>query len=78
MIITFDLEGRMEGCAFFALYAGLRMYKEQKEKVVEPGAISTPAAEAYCMLRDLEEQHPVEYKQAGIEFQEVYGEHKKN
>jgi len=73
MTIEFDFEGRDEGAAFFALYAGLRMYKEQKEKSVTGEAISIPAMEAYGMLEDLKEQYPLEYKQAGVEFQEAYG-----
>lgn len=78
MIITFDLEARDEGAAFFALYAGLRMYKEQKEKAVTGPAISIPALEAYGMLEDLKEQYPLEYQQAGVEFQEVYGKSEHN
>lgn len=78
MKIVFDFEARMENEAFFALYAGLRMYKEQKEKSVPGGAISIPAAEAFCMLCDLEEQYPIQYKQAGIEYQDVYGNIQKN
>lgn len=78
MEIVFDFEGRMESEAFFALYAGLRMYREQKEKHLEDGAISLPAAEAYCMLCDLKEQYPKEYEQAGVEYQEVYGDSKQN
>lgn len=78
MKIIFDLEARDEGAAFFALYAGLRMYKEQREKRVEGEGISIAAAEAYGMLEDLKEQYPLEYKQAGVEFQEVYGKPEKN
>lgn len=50
MKIEFDLEGRDESAAFFALYAGLRMYKEQREKRCEGNAMSFTAAEAYGML----------------------------
>lgn len=76
--IVFDFEGRDTGAAFFALYAGLRMYKEQREKRVEGPGISIAAAEAFCMMEDLREQYPLEYQQAGIEFQEVYGKPEKN
>lgn len=78
MTITFDLEGRDEGAAFFSIYAGLRMYKEQREKRVEGAGISIAAAEAYGMLQDLKEQFPIEYQQAALEFQEVYGDSSKN
>ena len=72
MKIFFDFEARDEGAAFFALYAGLRMYKEQREKRVEKDAISIPAAEAFCMLEDLKEQFPDEYEEAVIEYNECY------
>lgn len=78
MQIVFDLEAMDEGAAFFALYAGLRMYKEQREGRCEGGAISIAAACAFCMLEDLKNQYPKEYAQAGVEFQEVYGESNKN
>lgn len=80
MKIKFDFEGREEYCAFFALYAGLRMYKEQKEKQVmeseEIGLFSIPAAEVFCMLQDLKQQHPKEYAEAVDEYNEVYGTNK--
>jgi hypothetical protein len=73
MEIKFDFEARDEECAFFALYAGLRMYKEQREKnVSSPDAISFAAAEAYGLLEDLKEQHPKEYGLAEKEYNEVY------
>lgn len=87
MKIIFDFEGRMENEAFFALYAGLRMYKEQKNKQIRllneskpenERTFSIPAAEAYCMLQDMKEQYPVLYQQAGVEYQEVYGSPDKN
>lgn len=81
MKIKFDLEGRMEDEAFFALYAGLRMYKEQKDseyelskqlKQIPKGAFSIPAAEAYCLLMDLKEKFPKMYREAEEEYNEVY------
>lgn len=81
MKIIFDFEGRMENEAFFALYAGLRMYKEVKENQIraaelagtqEPGAISIPAAEAFGMLCDLEENFPRRYKYAKEEYEANY------
>lgn len=81
MIVKFNLEGRDEGAAFFALYAGLRMYKEQKDKQtillnetkddIEK-TFSIPAAEAYCMMQDLREKFPKQYEEAKQEFEEVY------
>ena len=82
MKIKFDFEARDEFCAFFALYAGLRMYKEQKdeqtrllnEKQIESEKLfSIPAAEAYCVLEDLREQKPKMYNEAVEEYNEVYG-----
>jgi len=81
MIVKFNLEGRDEGAAFFALYAGLRMYKEQKEKQIillneikddSEKTFSIPAAEAYCMMQDLREKFPKQYEEAKQEFEEVY------
>jgi hypothetical protein len=81
MIVKFNLEGRDEGAAFFALYAGLRMYKEQKDKQtillnetkddIEK-TFSIPAAEASCMMQDLREKFPKQYEEAKQEFEEVY------
>lgn len=81
MKIVFDLEGRMEEEAFYALYAGLRMYKEVKENQIkaaelsgmqEPGAISIPAAEAFCMMEDLRTKFPKLYYEAEAEYEENY------
>lgn len=81
MKIIFDLTGRLKDCAFFAIYAGLRMYKEQKESEIllkeqmgqqEPGAISLPAAEAFCCLEELKQQHPSWYADAEDEYNDVY------
>ena len=83
MIVKFNLEGRDEGAAFFALYAGLRMYKEQKDKKIKllneqkedsEKTFSIPAAEAYCMMEDLREKFPKHYEEAKQEFNEVYAE----
>lgn len=81
MIIEFDFEGRDQGAAFFALYAGLRMYKEVKENQIKASslvdenkstAISVPAMEAYGMMCDLEEQFPNYFKEAEQEYNENY------
>ena len=72
MTITFDLEAGDSQAGFFALYAGLRMYMEQKQSRVPEGKISIPAAEAYCMLRDLAEQYPDEYLEAKDEYEAAY------
>lgn len=83
MIVKFNLEGRDEGAAFFALYAGLRMYKEQKQKQIRllnetkddsEKTFSIPAAEAYCMMQDLREKFPKQYEEAKQEFNAVYAE----
>ena len=75
--ITFDLEGSIKSLAFFALYAGLRMYKEQKEKTVaetmETGTLSLAAAEAGVLLEQLKTQFPAFYTDCEEEFNEVYG-----
>lgn len=72
--IKFDMEAKIQDCAFFALYAGLRMYKEQKDRQPkEAGTFSIAAAEAYCLLQDLKESHPKEYAEAVAEYDEVYG-----
>lgn len=82
MIIKFDFEGRDEEAAFFALYAGLRMYKEKKDRQVKllnaangnsEEQFSIPAAEAFCMLQDLKEKFPKEYAEASEEYEAVYG-----
>lgn len=71
--ITFDFEARDKGAAFFALYAGLRMYKEQREKnVSDPQAISIAAAEAFIFLEELKQQFPRSYALAEDEYDEVY------
>lgn len=73
MIITFDFEGGDEGAAFFALYAGLRMYKELKDAQPKPkGLSSVPAAEAFIMLEHLKEKHLKLYLQCETEYNSVY------
>lgn len=74
MTIKFNLEGRDEGCAFFALYAGLRMYKEQRDKNTPKGEFSIASGEAFLMLEDLRENYPKQYSEAKKEFDEVYVE----
>ena len=78
MEIIFDLEASDQEAAFFALYAGLRMYKEQRQKRVPKGQMSITAAEAYCMMQSLKKQYPDWYKEAEIEFKEVYNKKFKN
>jgi hypothetical protein len=70
--ITFDLEASDQEAAFFALYAGLRMYKWVRGLRTPPGAVAIAAAEAYCMLEQLKEAHPEAYRQAEEEYEEVY------
>ncbi len=80
--IIFDIEASEKECAFFSLYAGLRMYKEYKDKQVElqnkvangfgKELFSIAAAEAYCLLEQLKENHPEEFKEAEEEFNECY------
>lgn len=74
MKIIFDLEASDQECAFFAIYAGLRMYMGvKKQQETRPDMLSVASAEAYCMLKSLEEQFPEEYKNAELEYNEVYG-----
>jgi hypothetical protein len=79
--IIFDVEGSEKDCAFFALYAGLRMYKEHKDKQVAlqnkvakigEECFSIAAAEAFSLLEQLKENHPKEFKEAELEFNECY------
>ena len=81
MTVIFEFEGKERGCAFFALYAGLRMYMEVKETEIKAasmsdksrrGAVSIAAAEAYCMLEELREQFPKLYKEAVVEYENNY------
>jgi hypothetical protein len=69
---NFLFEGR-DPSAFFAFYAGLRMYKEVKDLQTIKGKFYIAAAEAYCMLQDLKEQFPKHYAEAEAEYNEVYG-----
>jgi hypothetical protein len=70
--IIFDFEGRDEACAMFALYAGLRMYKELKQGQEKDGEMSIAGAEAYCLLMDIEEQYPKEFAECKAEFEMIY------
>ncbi len=72
MIIEFDLEASDQGAAFFALYAGLRMYKDLKShqtKGTEENSIA--GAEAYIMLETLAEKFPKLYKEASAEYSDT-------
>ena len=75
MKLIFDLSEKNDAeCAFFALYAGLRMYIDFKEKQPkEEGAFSVPAMEGHGLLRDLEAQYPQQYAEAELEYETVYG-----
>ncbi|MGB0896852.1 MAG: hypothetical protein ACPGRW_05990 [Flavobacteriaceae bacterium] len=67
--IKIDFEGRNKDCAFFALYAGLRMYSDFKAKQKEgTNEVSIAGAEAYCILQDLKESHPNEWEEAKKEY----------
>ena len=76
MKITFDLEGSDKEAAFYGIYAGLRMYKEKKDKeMVDKGMVGksffTAAAENYCRLDELKAQYPQWYAEAEKEYNEV-------
>ena len=67
--VKINFEGRDEGCAFFALYAGLRMYNEYKHKQhLGKDSFSTAGAEAYSMMEDLRYSHPEQYEEAKKEY----------
>jgi len=70
--IRFNIEASDKECAFFAIYAGLRMYFNKKSENELPNEMSIAAAEAYCLLKQLEEKHPKQYKEAESEFNRVY------
>ena len=71
--IIIDLEGRNKECAFFALYAGLKMYSDLKaEQKKGTNEVSIAGAEAYCILQDLKISHPIEFGEAEKEYVEVY------
>lgn len=73
MNILFDLELTDRESSFFALYTGLRMYKEQRNRSVEPEVFSISGAEAYGLLQQLKRQHPEQFAQAEQEYNDVYG-----
>lgn len=58
--------------AFFALYAGLRIYKELKDSVTEPDMLSIPGAEAFCMLMKLKEKFPEQFAACEREYNSTY------
>lgn len=72
MIVEFNLEGNPE-VAFYALYAGLRMFKDKKieEDKKHPDQINQAGAEAYCMLQTLKENFPKEFSEAKTEYEQV-------
>lgn len=73
MRIIFDLELTDRESAFFSLYAGLRMYKEQRQKSVPEEMFSISAAEAYGLLQQLKRQYPKQFAEAEQEYNDVYG-----
>lgn len=75
MKVTFDLSEKNDAdCAFFALYAGLRMYMDFKNnQSKEKGAFSVTALEASSLLKDMELQYPNEFAEAELEYETVYG-----
>lgn len=62
--IVLNIEASEKGCAFYAIYAGLRMYKESKSHD------NISAAEAFCILGKLEEDYPEDYAEAESEYNE--------
>lgn len=62
--IEFDLEASEQDCAFYAIYTGLRMCMEEQAKKEVEGSYSLVGAEAYCMLQQLKEKHPIQYLSA--------------
>ena len=76
MEITFNLEGRDESAAFFALYAGLTMYhnlKKKQDSERNDGGISIAGLEAAALLEDLKLNHWKEYWESAAEYEHVYG-----
>lgn len=73
-LIKLDIQAADKQCAFFALYAGLRMYRDLKKKQDPPHAISIAGAEAHCLLMQLKESYPQDYIEAQVEFEDVYVE----
>ena len=72
--IIINLEGRNEDCAFFALFAGLKMYSDLKaEENRGTNKMNIAGAEAYCMLYDLKEDYPEKWEEAKKEYVDVYG-----
>ena len=72
MKIVFDFEASDKAAAIYALYAGLRMYKDKKYlDNIGTDLVSISGAEAYCLIEQLREQYP----QAIHECQKVYDEH---
>ena len=68
--ITIEFEGRDEGAAFFALYAGLKMYSDLKAKQKKgTNEVSIAGAEAYSILEDIKESHPKECAEAKKEYE---------
>lgn len=71
--VIIDFEGRDEECAFFTLYAGLRMYKELKgEQHRGKQTFSIAGAEAHSMLEYLKEKYPQRFAIAQQEYEDVY------
>ncbi len=74
MTVKFNLGDSSKDIAFYALYSGLKMYQEQEDS--KESLFSASAAEAFCMLRELEEQHPLQYSAAKSKYNQTNVIHK--
>lgn len=81
-MVKLDMEGTHRPSAMYALYSGLRMFKECQDSnlelkkqlnQVDKDAYSIPGAEAYCLMQQLKEQYPNEYASCEKEFNRAYG-----
>ena len=71
--ITFNFDESVDAeAAIFALYAGLRMYKEAKRKDETSGTFNVAAAEAHCMLEQIKETLPDDYIACMVEYDKIY------
>lgn len=55
--------------SIYALYAGLRMLKEQKQKESPQGMFSFVSGNCYCMMERLKEAYPKLSTEAEIEYE---------
>lgn len=70
-VVIFNLESNPD-VGFYALYASLRMFKEFKALNNPADAVSMVSAECFCMLSELESQHPEKSKEAAKEYNLAY------